>query len=339
MATPKKQGQTMATQTQMENVEMTVLAKITPEAYHPRRVHNALVTMEEVTSILDDVVLTPTDLEESISSRRKQPVETISVSDELDAIRSLTEGHRAVLDAVLSQLAAGNSIITSGMIYRTMSGKSSDAFIHQSSIQMVDKYMQDLMYTPMRINMPITTSDGEAAGGILDGPILPAERITIKMSGAKCTAYQISTLPIVFRYARALQSISVSPIALRNIPDMSYTARNINILNILHRKVAPLLYPPTGRYVRPQPLVIEYQPLFDTVIDKNSAQMAVMRRRVRTVVASILNTWVNNGTIAKWEELKDGLSFSACRIYFPDSDPPLQPVYRQLPSVEKLHRN
>lgn len=340
MATPKHPPHDKSIQTQMETVEMAVLSKITPATYHPRHVHNALVTMEEVTSILDDVTLSPVDLEEGIASRRKQPIESVSVSEELEVVHGLSEGHRAVLDAVLSQLAAGNSVFTASMIYRAMIGKGNDTYVHPSSTQMVDAYMQDLMYTPLRIDMPIATTDGEAAGGVLDGPVLPAERITIKMSGAKCTAYQISTMPIIFRYARALQSISVSPIALRNIPDMNYTARNMNILNMLHRKVAPLLYPPSGEYVRPEPLVIEYQPIFDATIEtdgKSAAQGGVMRRRVRGVIASILNEWVQSGSIIKWEELKDGHTFSACRIYFPDTKPPLRPVYRHLPPKTQEH--
>lgn len=320
---------------QFDGVERALLQTLRPQdIYQPQRVKRSVVTINQVTNILHDIPITE-QLEEAISSQKKTLRNRVSLSDDvLDSgilAKSITEVHIAVLGAVLSQLDAGNTVFTSAMLYRAMTGKDSGTYVHRERQEMIDQFMDQLMYTPLKIDMKLYDEFGVDVDASLDGPILPAERIKVNISGQTCTAYQITKVPLIYRFARATKGLTLTPIEMLAM-DMNYTTRNIVILTILHRRTAPYLYPMDGAYKKPDPLFIHYIDIYDAakeVAESESKNQAVYRRRIREAVASILDTWVRDKYIERWEDVKEGREYIGCRIYFPQAAPPQLPEYRR----------
>lgn len=318
---------------QFDGVERALLKRLQPnEIYLPQRVKRSVVTIDEVTSILHDTPITE-QLEEAISSQKKTPLNRVSISDDvLDSgilSNAITEVHIAALNAVLSQLDAGNTVFTASMLYRAMTGKDSGVFVHKERQEMVDHIMDQLMYTPLKIDMKLYDEFGVDVDASLDGPILPAERIKVNISGQTCTAYQITKVPLIYRFARATKSLNLTPIGMLAV-DMNYTNRNIVILTLLHRRTAPYIYPMDGVYKQSEPLLIRYSDIYDAaqeVAETETSNQSVFRRRIRGVVASILDTWIANGYIQSWEDVKEGREYLGCRIHFPKDAPPSLPEY------------
>lgn len=358
-ASPKKSPDTKtkaagqaAHEGSLDPVELALLQKVQPDhIYLPQKVKRSLVTMEEVTTILQDIPITD-QIEETISRKNKKTVPKVSVSDELlesgIVNRHLSELHRAVIDAVLSQLAAGNQVFTAAMLYRTMTGKEAGNTIHKDRQEMVDEAMTQLMYSPLHIDLTLYGKDGTIGGeGVLDGPVLPAERIKVNIHGQSCTAYQITNMPILYRLCVASKGLTVTPLQILSV-GMNYTNRNLAILNVLHRKIAPLIYPVSGEYSKPEPLVIPYTTIYEAAMEisensvtavrgKQPSNQAIFKKRVRTVVETILNTWVEGKFLKKWEDLREGREFVACKLYFPDKPPRMPTQYAKLPGQGNIN--
>lgn len=334
------QVEQVLTETEAENrfdgVERALLQTLRPqEVYLPQRVKRSVVTIDEVTNILHDIPITE-QLEEAISSQKKTPLNRVSLSDDvLDSgilAKSITEVHIAALGAVLSQLDAGNTVFTAAMLYRAMTAKDAGVFVHRERQEMVDRIMDQLMYTPLKIDMKLYDKFGVDVDASLDGPILPAERIKVNISGQTCTAYQITKVPLIYRFARATKGLTLTPIEMLAV-DMNYTNRNIVVLTLLHRRIAPYIYPTDGVYQKPAPLDISYADIYDAaeeVAEKESTNQAVFRRRIRATIAGILDTWVERRYIESWEDIREGRAYIGCRIHFTQDAPPTLPEYHNI---------
>lgn len=318
-----------------DGVERALLQTLRPhEVYMPQRVKRSVVTIDQVTSILHDIPITE-QLEEAISSQKKTLRNRVSISEDvLDSgilAKSITEVHIAALGAVLSQLDAGNTVFTSAMLYRAMTGKDAGIFVHRAQQERVDHIMDQLMYTPLKIDMKLYDKFGVDVDASLDGPILPAERIKVNISGQTCTAYQITKVPLIYRFARATKGLTLTPLEMLSV-DMNYTNRSIVVLTLLHRRAAPYIYPTDGHYQKPAPLLIRYTDIYDAakeVAEKETNNQAVFRRRIRENVAIILDTWAERKYIDRWEDVKEGREYIGCRIYFPQTAPPSLPEYHK----------
>lgn len=340
MATKKKQEiidkqiaeeKMMASISQMQQVSKS-LKKTEPEQisqpFVPNSVSSSVVTMDKVSSILQDLHVS--DIEEAIMPGRNTDISKVSLNDELlesGVTKPLGQFQRAVLEAALSELLAGNSKFTASMLFRTMTGhtNSEPASIEQQTA--IDNAMTQLMYTPLHIDLKQhDVSWGAFAGeAVLDGPILPAERIKMNVSGAVCSAYSILSLPIIYRFCVGTQSMTMTPLSLLAVDDINYTQRNLAILNTLQRKIAPILYPVDKEYQQPDPISIPYADIYSAAECEGNANspkyIRIMRSRIREVVHKILDTWAANAFIQDWRDIKKSREIVAVELSFPKKQP------------------
>lgn len=312
-------------------LELIIANKAEPgKLFLPQAVKRSVVTMEEVSTILQELPV-HTDIEQRISKDKKSAPTKISLSDEVlesgVVTGPLSPTTRAVLEATLSQLMAGNHSFTSAMLYRTMTGRSTSESVTAEQQMMVDEAMNQLMFTPLHIDLKMYSENGDVEGdGQLRGPIVPAEQITMNIAGNTCTAYQITNLPIIYRFCMATNSLTMTPISLLSIGDMSYTKRNLAILNTLQRRIAPIIYPVAAIYQKPAPLTIPYESIYEVAEeDTGKALSPVQKKRIRETVSKILNAWVDGKYLSKWEDLKQGNEIYACKLHFPKNGPPELP--------------
>lgn len=297
----------------------------------PKTVQNSVVTTDAVTSLWKNaqsfIDFERTGDEKKLAKGRKSVSNVAKITlaeDVLEKAAPLGEFQRAVLEAVISELAAGNMAWSSSMLYRTMVGKTNGESVTPEQQKLVDDAMSTLMYTPLHIDLRdfIPECDDLKQGEvILDGPILPAERLKMIISGTSVAAYRITGVPIILRFCSAARSITMTPIGLLDI-DMNYTQRTIALLNAMQRYIAPLIYPPVGQYKKPRPLLIPYASLYSVAFEGSDADDTfTLRKRVRENVHAILDTWASRGYIASWDTLKEGRSYVAVRVHFPNTQP------------------
>ena len=189
--------------------------------------------------------------------------------------------------------------------------------------------MTDLMYTPLSIELDIYDEKGNAGVGLMESAIIPAEKLQVTISGMKCTAYKVTKLPAILRFCYDTNTLAVTPMDLLSV-DINFTSKNLVLLNILQRQVAPLLYPTSGEpYTRPEPLELPYRMFYDaameTSVKKEQPYETQFKIRVRKTLEVILDTWKSRHYIEDWIPIKIGNRYRAFRIYFPKNPPPELP--------------
>ena len=324
------------------SVEQTVLAATMEPSqnYIPRPVGQSVVTLDDQSTqqLLGNITLsnisTPEKLEEAMTpSSAGTTTQKVSLPEEvLDtsiATRNLTEMHRALIEAVLSQLHAGSTSFTSSMLYRTLCGKDASFCVHREQQDMVEDLMTDLMYTPLSIELDIYDEKGNSGIGLMESAIIPEEKLQVTISGMKCTAYKVTKLPAILRFCYDTNTLAVTPMDLLSV-DINFTSKNLVLLNILQRQVAPLLYPTSGEpYTRPEPLELPYRMFYDaameTSVKKEQPYETQFKIRVRKTLEVILDTWKSRHYIEDWIPIKIGNRYRAFRIYFPKNPPPELP--------------
>lgn len=299
--------------------------------YAPQLVNRSLVTLDEVTSMLHDIPIDE-QLDEAIAAQQKTSVMKVSVADKiLDhavSTRAMPEMYLATIDAIFSQLAAGNRVFTASMLFRTMTGKESNYKVDKGQQEKINKIVSRLMYTPLSIDLDVRGINGEEGNGKIGGAIIPAENIKINMNGTTCMAYQLTNVPMLYRYCMATKGLSVTPLSMLAV-EMNYTTRNMSILNFLQRRVSPKLYPTSGDYTPTDvPITITYDEIYATAqqdSENSDGSSNVIAMRVREVVQNILNTWVDAGFLAKWENVTKRRRYVAVKLYLPFDNPPPLP--------------
>lgn len=335
---PKEQDEQQALWNPVEKKLGEAVQKMSDsQGYVPNVVPGSVVTTNALTPLWKNAksfaAFERTGDETKLPKTRKSVnnVAKITLSDDvLEKAAPLGEFQRAVLEAVLSEMAAGNLAWSSSMLYRTMTGKTNGESVSQEQQKMVDDAMTQLMYTPLHIDLHDFAGSEDIGPGdaVLDGPILPAERITMNLSGIPVSSYRVVALPIIFRFCSITKSITMTPISFLSI-GISYTQRNIAILNMMQRNVAPLIYPTEGVYKKPAPLIIHYESIYEVALEGSSVESSfTVKQRIRETVHTILDTWAKHGYIAKWDSIKERRSYVAVRIFFPNRQPtPPPPVH------------
>lgn len=310
-------------------------------------------TVKQGSLVLDDKVsdwfnLTPTSSPnpEAVEKQlnKNKMVARISLDENIFAESEISLGplaptDRLVLEAVLSQLRAGNDQFTSAMLFRTMTGKDTSATVTKTQVKMVDAAMRKMMFAPISIELGQTK---EGASAKLSGALIPAEVLEIKVSGRKCTAYAINSPPLIYKYCVATNSIATMPLDVLSIPNMSYTERNLAIINILERYVVPILYPVNRKYKIHKPINILYEEFYaavEALQDQQNGEGAsenlnpTIAKRVRDTIHSILDSWVDRDYIKRWEVVLGNRGARiGVRIFFNSSEPPTLPPQDVSPS-------
>ena len=326
-------------QEQLESAEKTVMRKIVEGRNYPTKpVKRSVVTLEEVTDILNETTaITAEELEQRISKTKRKTVQKVALAETLleqnnVITKPLGNFQRAVLEAALSHLAAGNNVVTSDMLYRAMTGRAWTDRASDLQTKTIDDAMEQLMYTKIKIKLDTSKALGANSSGSISGPILPAERVTVTLNGASCSAYRFVTMPIIFRYCIVSNGMVITPLAMLNIPSISYTKRTLSVLNMLTRTIAPILYPVVGFYVKQKPLTISYEQIYETAASEAAGeavplekitQDSTFRKRIRAITKNILDTWVKEGYLSSWSQRKEGKVIIGVEVRFPNKPPEL----------------
>ena len=311
------------------------------ETYVPSAVLHKLSTSTLVSSLFRELKASddlPLSTKEATS---KVVVDTKSVI----LSKEFNEFDRSVLEAVLSQLAAGNRAMTNGMIFRALAGKNSGFSGSEEMLRSIDESMTKCMYTPVYLPLGVDPITGKVVD-YGEGQVLPAYRRTRNVCGKVVSTYELQSIPIVYAYCRAQNAVTFAPIEMVAVP-ISATKRSLAIQNFLQRTVTPYIFTPKGdnminhKGVPLPDIVVHYDSLYalaaaqdqgreksapalDHPLDIKPAASAkaakpkyswFLKDKTRETVGSILDHWQGLGLIEGWENKTKGRAIYAVHIH------------------------
>lgn len=227
--------------------------------------------------------------------------------EELGEVKTSTrldENHRAIYNAVISQIVTGNTLFTDNMIARTITGKD----IFEEKIKhTISEGMDTLIRTRASID---ATQEAKAfkLKGLenvkYEGALLDVRRITATINGKTLECYKIIAEPWLLTYAKAKNQLDTYDVRLLNSPfqAISATTENISLVSHLLNHIMAILNP-NSRIMN----TILYETLYHIAgIDApTEATAETKRRRLRDKVHKILDVWTNEGLINGYEDLDE----------------------------------
>ena len=201
--------------------------------------------------------------------------------------------------------------------------------------KLVDDLMSSMLYSPVRIEMPIVGPDGEVEKTItLESPMIAADKMIMKMSGALCVAYRFKS-SYFYDYCRRTNALIKTPYEMIFVPKLQKTERNISLISFVQRKLANYLYPADKEYVTPAPLTVDIKEAYHAVYPGTDKISYTEKNRIRSNMEVILDTLKENGYIVKWQFIQNAASVKAVRIQFPDTVPPVDDFGEALDLFQK----
>lgn len=236
-------------------------------------------------------------------------------------VPELTEDDRQVLDGIITNLVAGNNIMTYDMIYRGFSGKidNGDIYIPDEIYSMIDTALDHFRGILRIDNQPEVEIKGNTVDRIIfDEPILHFSRLqraTINgknIDGEKIGLIVVYDFPSIYKLAQANgNEIDTRDIKLLDVPKINNTPENLKLKRYLYNRVIAM----RNNYERKvlqshKQMTLSRKILFSSVfeyigaeVDKSNAGRKKKEKVVKKI-ESILNYWKDFGLIAGYTKTK-----------------------------------
>ena len=284
----------------------------TYEAATAKKVRKITAPVDKVTQSLFNPSKNPALYDggaDLIVSRGKKEV-TTAVSlriEELGEVKTgtmLTDFHRTLFNAVISQFLAGNTLFSDNMLARTITGKD-------TAEDKIRRAIIDSMDTLIRTRAFIDATQEAKAFNLkglgsmkYEGALLDIRRITATINGKTLECYKIIAEPWLLTYAKAKNQLDTYDVRLLNAPfqAISATPENVAVVSHLLNHIMAILNP-NSRIMN----IILYETLYKLAgIDApTEATLRAKRRRLRDTIHKILDVWTNEGLIDGYEDLDE----------------------------------
>lgn len=228
-------------------------------------------------------------------------------------IPQTTEDDRQVLDGIITNLFAGNWIMSYDMIYRGFSGKidNGDIYIPEEIYRMIDTALDHFRGVLKIDNAPevkAKAKNGEQVTRItFDGPILHFDRLqkaTIngkEIDGEKIGIIKVLDFPSLYKFALANgNEIDTRDIRLLDVPKVNNTPENLKLKRYLYKRVIAM----RNNYDRNvlqkhKKMTLSRKILFSSIFEYIGASGADRKRKYKIVlkIKSILDHWTDFGLI------------------------------------------
>jgi len=162
-------------------------------------------------------------------------------------IPELTEDDRQVLDGIVTNLLAGNFIMTDRMIYRGFSGKEEKGNALPDGIyRMIETALDHFRGLLTLDNSPQVDALGESVSVRVTAKeqLLPFRQITTSVSingkivdGSNTLIIQVLDIPLILRYAQNNNEIDTRNIKLLDVPGISNNLENLRMKRYIHNQI------------------------------------------------------------------------------------------------------
>ncbi len=257
-----------------------------------------------------------------VGKKGGKPVNTL-VSVKIDDLQGVTLGNDAMLNPynrtihniAVSLYTAGNTHFTPRMIYEAMNGYQREHKPPEQVCKAITDSMRKLMYTAIKID---ATEEAKAFGVDklkFEGHLLPVVLTTAEINGQEIECFKFVDEPPLYTYASKKKQISRCDIKLLAV-DLSMTPENVVIRDYLLEQI-------TSMQSKKSKLlnVIRYDTLYEYLGIDAPNENALRQRKndIRAKVRTILNTWVREHFIARYEEERERSTVAKVRIFITDN--------------------
>lgn len=234
----------------------------------------------------------------------------------IPGIDRLTPFDGDVLCASISLYEAGNTYMTTEMIYRTMAGNKKLELTPQMKEE-IFKSLRKLRLTGIYINAEQEKAVGYNTSVRYEGVLLPNEIIvnkTVFLNGkeVKDCIRLLNNSPL-YEYAEGKNQISRVPTAMLNVP-LSNTKETIELKGYLLRRIANMknIKSKLGNVIRYES-IFEYLQIY---VETEGDSLKLKKARIRQDVRKILEFWKQEGHIKDFKEIKEGREITKIEIDF-----------------------
>ncbi|RXM73650.1 hypothetical protein DP144_13865 [Clostridium tetani] len=253
----------------------------------------------------------------TVCKGKKEVLTTVSVDYDSEGIQiynkseRFTPYDRVVHNAVCSLYEAGNTEFTALMVYRCMNGLVNNEKVSPQAVGAVTKSLDKVSRIRCKIDW---TAEAQARGvnidnGLLEGNILATKKITVTTSGKTIEAYQLLDKPILYTYAQTTKQVITIPIKLLQTKEkLRSTDEVIVIREYLIRRIEVI------KNSNKHSNKILYDSIFKEMGLINPTKQK--KEKVRKAVKEILNYWINENYITKFEEYKEGRTFKGLNLFY-----------------------
>lgn len=148
---------------------------------------------------------------------------------------------RAIMNAVSSEWAQGNTFIWAARIHRTMAGKKDSERVNEATVENIESRLDKMMRSTVRIDF---TDQLRRYGGmetdstVIEGNLIYAEKITSTVNGATISGYRLIESPIIYEYSHRFRQIISIPLKLLDTGStVRNTPENITIKHYLLQRI------------------------------------------------------------------------------------------------------
>lgn len=233
-------------------------------------------------------------------------------------VPELTGDDREILDGIISNLYAGNKVMTYKMIYRSISGKvdEGDIYVPDEIYDMIDKALDHFRGVLMIDNSPEVKERGGKIERIsFDGPILHYDRLqraTIngkEIDGEREGIIFVYDFPSLYRFAQANRGeIDTRDIKLLNVPKFNNTLENRRLKRYLYYRVIQMRsdYERNVLYRKNGKMTCSRKILFSSVFEYIGTDVKDRQRKYKIIqkMETILNYWKQYGLISNYTKTK-----------------------------------
>ena len=250
-------------------------------------------------------------------------------------VPTLTEDDRQVLDGIISNLVAGNRVMTYDMIYRGFSGKINDMdiYIPEDIYQMINTALDHFRGFLRIDNLPEVNAKGQNTRRIIfDGPILHYDRLqsaTINgksIDGDKIGIIIVHDFPSLYKFAQMNgNEIDTRDIRLLNVPKINNTPENLKIKRYLYNRIIAMRNDYERNVLtRHKSMLLSRRILFSSIFDYIGADIdksnlgRQKKMKIVQKIEIILEYWKSFGLIDGYHKTKSpgSTSFDGIDISF-----------------------
>jgi len=228
-----------------------------------------------------------------------------------------------VYDGVVTLFAANESLFktegmlfTPAMVYRAMNGLTESENVSAAAVELVAKSLDKSRFIKTTIDFTEEAKlyNKNIQETLFEGYLLNAEKVKAKIKGKEQEVYKLYRKPILYEYAQISGQVITVPMKLLNTKSKINSTEDVIIIRgYLLRQIEWLKNEKTNRNEN-----ITYQSIYseleilksvydDTAYKKKTA-------KIRNHVKAILNEWIEQTYIKKYDEYKEGNTIKGVTI-------------------------
>lgn len=257
----------------------------------------------------------------NVAAKNKAPITiyaSMNYNDKnISLSRDFTAYDREIHNAVISLYVAGNTTFTADMVYRAMNGLTNSEKVSPQAIEVVTQSIEKSRVTKLTINVMehVKQHNLKLEKATYDDMLLSARKIEVTVSGVTKQAYVFNIKPFLYEYAQSTRQIISVPIKLLNIKDTLNNSEEITVLkNYLIRRIEVM------KDNDNQGNNISYESIFREIdINKENLTEGAYKTKTKVIrqhIKKILEYWIKNDYIKKYEDYKEGKSIIGLKIYY-----------------------